>query len=41
MPFDINVEFVNGTTAGTLAIQGRTISTDTLTLEIGDACTIQ
>jgi hypothetical protein len=40
MPFTLDFNLNNGTTAGTLAIQGNTISTDTLTVEIGSTCTI-
>jgi hypothetical protein len=41
MPWELQIGFTNGTTAGTLAIQGQTISTNTLTVEAGSACTIQ
>jgi hypothetical protein len=41
MPWELQIGFTNGTTAGALAIQGQTISTNTLTVEAGSACTIQ
>jgi hypothetical protein len=40
MSFHIEAELNNGATAGTLAIQGATISTNTLTVEPGATCTI-
>ena len=40
MSFTIIIGLNNGTTAGTLAIQGNTISTNTLNIEIGSTCTI-
>lgn len=40
MPFDLSIGFTNGTTAGTLAIQGLTVAGDTLTVEAGSYCQI-
>jgi hypothetical protein len=41
MPWDLTIGFVNGSTTGTLLIQGFTVSTDTLTVEPGSACILQ
>ena len=40
MPWDFYQQFVNGTTAGNFVIEGYTVSTDTLTVEIGSSCQI-
>ena len=41
MPWNLEIGYTNGTTAGTLAIQGQTISTNTLTVEAGSYCQMQ
>jgi hypothetical protein len=41
MPWNLELGYTNGTTAGTLAIQGQTISTNTLTVEAGSYCQMQ
>jgi hypothetical protein len=41
MAFDMEIGFTNGTTAGTLAITGLTVSADTLTVEAGSFCVMQ
>ena len=41
MPWDLTIGYINGTTAGTLALEAFTVSTDTLTIEAGSYCTIQ
>lgn len=40
MPFDFTINLNNGTTAGNISITGFTVSTDTLTVETGSACTV-
>jgi hypothetical protein len=41
MAFDIVIGFTNGSTGGTLAITGLTVSSDTLTVESGSWCQMQ
>lgn len=39
MPWDLTIGFLNGANAGTLAIQARSVASDTLTIETGSYCT--